>query len=372
VGWRGFPDLDLTMSHDAMMRRALALAEAGWGRVHPNPLVGAVVVRDGVVAGEGAHREFGGPHAEIEALRAAGEKARGATLYVTLEPCAHHGKTPPCTDAVVEAGVRRVVFATEDPDPAAAGGATVLAAAGLEVTAGIEREAARRQNALFLVPTERGRPFLALKYGLSLDGRIARAEGERTRVTGPAAEAEVHRLRAGFDAILVGGRTARTDDPRLTARGAVEPRVPPVRVVVSAAADLPLDSRLVATARQTPVWVVAASDAPPDAVEALEEHGVRVLQAGTATSERVLDPGSVVDRLAVAGVRTILCEGGGRLGAALLEARLVDRMYLFHAPVLYGAGGVPGFPAAAMSFEGSVVEVRQVGADTLTIVERSG
>ncbi|MFW5947805.1 MAG: bifunctional diaminohydroxyphosphoribosylaminopyrimidine deaminase/5-amino-6-(5-phosphoribosylamino)uracil reductase RibD, partial [Gemmatimonadota bacterium] len=185
------------------MARALELAEAGWGRVHPNPLVGAVVVREGAVVGEGAHREHGGAHAEVEALRAAGERARGATLYVTLEPCAHHGKTPPCTDAILEHGIARVVYAVPDPHPEAGGGAERLRAAGVAVTEGVAGPAARARNALFLRPLETGRPFVALKYGLSLDGRIAARPGERTRVTGPETEAEVHRLRAGFDAVLV-------------------------------------------------------------------------------------------------------------------------------------------------------------------------
>jgi diaminohydroxyphosphoribosylaminopyrimidine deaminase / 5-amino-6-(5-phosphoribosylamino)uracil reductase len=362
---------DATDFDHMMMRRALALAAAGWGRVHPNPLVGAVVVRDGVVVGEGAHREFGGAHAEVEALRDAGDRARGGTLYVTLEPCAHHGKTPPCTDAVVAAGVSRVVFAAEDPDPAAAGGARLLAATGIPVVGGVERAAARRQNAPFLTPLERGRPFVALKYGLSLDARIARSEGERTRVTGAAAEAEVHRLRAGFDAILVGGRTARTDDPLLTARGEIEPRVPPARVVLSADAGIPLDGRLVATAEQAPVWVLAADDAPSATVAALEGRGVRVLRVGARGERGALDPLVWVARLAEEGVRSVLCEGGGRIGQALLGARLVDRMYLFHAPVLYGASGVPAFPGTDVSFEGTVVEARRVGDDTVTIVERS-
>lgn len=351
------------------MRRALELARSGWGRVHPNPLVGAVVVRGGSVVGEGAHLEYGGPHAEVAALREAGERARGATLYVTLEPCAHHGKTPPCTDAILAAGVARVVYALADPHPTAAGGGSVLAGAGVEVVQGPEREAARRQNALFLVPFERGRPFVALKYALSLDGRIARAEGERTRVTGPEAEAEVHRLRAGFDAILVGGRTARTDDPLLTVRGPIRPRVPPVRVVLSAGADLHLGGRLATSAGETPVWLVAGDDAPHDRVSALEARGVRVLRAPAA--EGGLDPAGVIRALATEGIGAIFCEGGGRLGAALLQARLVDRLYLFHAPVLFGARGVPAFEGAGTDLDGRAVEARVLGRDTLIVVERS-
>jgi len=205
------------------MRRALELAEAGWGHVHPNPLVGAVVVRDGVVVGEGYHTAFGAPHAEVEALRAAGERARGSTVYVTLEPCAHHGKTPPCTDALLTAGAARVVYAAEDPGQDAGGGGAVLAARGVDVSAGVERAAARRQNAAFFHALERRRCYVALKYGMSLDGRLARGAGQRTVVTGPESHAQVHRLRAGFDAIMVGGETARVDDPLLTARGDIEP-----------------------------------------------------------------------------------------------------------------------------------------------------
>jgi diaminohydroxyphosphoribosylaminopyrimidine deaminase / 5-amino-6-(5-phosphoribosylamino)uracil reductase len=366
--------MDATPSRTDMgfMERALELAAMGWGRVHPNPLVGAVVVRDGAIVGEGAHREWGGPHAEVEALEAAGAAARGATLYVTLEPCAHHGKTPPCTEAIVAAGVRAVVFAAEDPDPAAAGGSAVLEAAGVEVRAGIGRDAARRQNALFLTSLELGRPFVAIKFGLSLDSRIARAPGERTRITGREAEAEVHRLRAGFDAIMVGGRTGRIDDPLLTARGEPVPRVPAVRVVVSGSADLPPDGRLAATAHETPVWLVTGADAPEDRVTALLARGVRVLYAATAAGgSGGLDPTSVVRVLAEHGVRSVLCEGGGRLASALLAARTVDRLYLFHAPVVFGEGGVPAFPGAAAQFEGRVVEAKQLGGDTLTIVDRS-
>jgi diaminohydroxyphosphoribosylaminopyrimidine deaminase / 5-amino-6-(5-phosphoribosylamino)uracil reductase len=349
------------------MRRALELAERGWGRVHPNPLVGALVVRDGVVVGEGAHLEYGGPHAEVMALRMAGPSAAGATLYVTLEPCAHHGKTPPCTEAILTAGIARVVYATDDPTTAGGGGA-ILERAGLGVSGGIEAEATRLQNALFLRPPALGRPFVALKYGLSLDARIARAEGESTRITGDEAAAEVHRLRAGFDAIMVGGRTARTDDPLLTARGAVAPRIPPARVVVTGRADLPLGGRLVATAPDVPVWLVTGPDAPDDRLRELSDRGVRVLQVDG--SGETLDPAAVAARLQQEGVRSIFCEGGGRLGAALLAARLVDRLYLFQAPVLFGCGGVPAFPGPG-GFRGRVIGVRALGRDTLTIVERS-
>ena len=358
------------MARDAdsrFMAEAVALSHAGWGRVHPNPLVGAVVVRDGEVVGAGAHREFGGPHAEVEALKDAGERAAGGTLYVTLEPCAHHGKTPPCTDAILEHGIARVVYAVSDPHPDAGGGGARLREAGVEVEVGVEAERARAANALFLVPLEEDRPFLALKFGMSLDARIAARMGEQTRVTGPEAEAEVHRLRGGYDAILVGARTARIDDPSLTVRHAPEPRLPPVRVVADPHARLPLDGTLARTADQVPVVALVGPDAPDERADALREAGVAVepVEAGPDG----LDPGAMLERLWDRGVRTILCEGGGRLGAALLEAGRVDRLYIFVAPRVFGADGVPAFPGTA-AFEGRRVDVRTVGGDALVIIDR--
>lgn len=350
------------------MGRALELAESGWGRVHPNPLVGAVVVRDGQVVGEGAHREFGGPHAEVEALQAAGDRAGGATLYVTLEPCAHHGKTPPCTDAILAAGIRRLVYAAGDPHPQAKGGAGRLAERGVAVVGGVLAERARRQNALFLQPIETGRPFLALKFGLSLDGRIARRAGERTTITGPEARAEVHRLRSGFDAVLVGARTARIDDPLLTVRDAAAPRVPPVRVIADPSASLPLESRLVQSAPEVPVLVLAAVGADPARVDALRQAGVDVLEVEPA--EGGLSMGAALHALWAAGVRTVFCEGGGRLGGALLEAAVVDRLYLLYAPVVLGVQGVPAFPGD-VGFEGERWDARAVGVDTLVTVDRT-
>ena len=355
------------------MRRALELAEAGWGRVHPNPLVGAVVVQGARVVGEGAHREYGGAHAEVEALEAAADEARGATLYVTLEPCSHHGKTPPCTDAVVRAGVRRVVFATRDPHPEAAGGAARLEEAGVEVTVGVEAERADQQNALFLHPIRTGRAFVALKFGMSVDARIARSDGQQTRVTGPEAEARVHRLRGGFDAILVGARTARIDDPLLTVREAPEPRRPPVRVVADPEARLSQESRLARTANEVPVRVLVSRDAAShedvrQRMAALQDQGIEVLEVEDGPGG--LDPGAALDRLFELGTRTVLCEGGGRLGSSLIRADRVDRLYVFRAPDLFGEDGVHAFPGP-VSFRGRVVQNTQVGRDTLTVIDRA-
>ncbi|MEJ2678252.1 MAG: bifunctional diaminohydroxyphosphoribosylaminopyrimidine deaminase/5-amino-6-(5-phosphoribosylamino)uracil reductase RibD [Gemmatimonadota bacterium] len=350
------------------MRRALELAAAGWGRVHPNPMVGAVVVRDGVVVGEGYHTAFGAPHAEVEALRAAGGRARGATVYVTLEPCAHHGKTPPCTEALAKAGVARVVFAAEDPGAEAGGGGAWLRAAGVEVTAGVERAAARRQNAAFFHALERPGCYVALKYGMSLDGRLSRRGGERMTVTGPESHAEVHRLRAGFDAIMVGGETARVDDPLLTVRGGVTPIRPPARVVLDPGATLDPGSRLVRTARDAPVIVVMAAAGQQAARRrgALEDAGVHVLETGSG--EGGLDLAGTLERLRAEGIQSVLCEGGGRLGSALLAAGLVQRLYLFMAPELYG-GGVPAFPSVGRRITGVTVDVQRYGDDVLLVVD---
>lgn len=358
------------------MRRALELAVVGWGRVHPNPMVGAVVVRDGEVVGEGYHTAFGAPHAEVEALRAAGVRARGATVYVTLEPCAHHGKTPPCTEALAKAGVARVVFAAEDPGVEAGGGGAWLRAAGVEVTAGVERAAARRQNAAFFHALERPGCYVALKYGMSLDGRLSPRAGERVTVTGPESHAEVHRLRAGFDAIMVGGETVRVDDPMLTARGAVTPIRPPARVVLDPDTMLDPGSRLVRTARDAPVIVVAAAadEQATGRRRTLEDAGVRVLEAGRG--EGGLDLAAALERLRGTGIHSVLCEGGGRLGSALLAAGLVRRLYLFVAPELYG-GGVAAFASVGRRVTGVTVDVQRYGDDVLLVVdldepERSG
>lgn len=353
------------------LRRAIALADHGWGRVSPNPLVGCVIVREGEVVGEGWHAEYGGPHAEVHALRAAGERARGATAYVSLEPCSHWGKTPPCTGALIDAGVRRVVFGGFDPNPKARGGAEVLRAAGIEVLGGVEEAAVRDQNAAFFhahSPAGAERPFVALKLALSLDARVADAGGRSVWITGEEARAEVHRLRAGYDAVAVGVGTALADDPLLTVRGAVEPRVPPVRTVFDRALRLPVDGRLVRSARQVPVWAVCAPGAPGERRRALEEAGVRVVAAAGLAAQ--------LAALREAGVRSMLVEGGAVLASALLAADAVDRMELFYAPVLIGPagaapfGGIPS-PPLADAPRWRRVDARTFGEDTrLTLARR--
>jgi diaminohydroxyphosphoribosylaminopyrimidine deaminase/5-amino-6-(5-phosphoribosylamino)uracil reductase len=353
------------------MRRALELAPRGWGRTAPNPMVGCVLVRDGQVVGEGWHAEYGRPHAEVEALRAAGEAARGATAYVTLEPCSHWGKTPPCTDGLLAAGVRRVVFAAYDPNPKASGGGEVLRAAGVDVLGGVEEQAARDVNAVFFhLHSAEGqrRPFVALKLALSLDARIADRDRHSVWITGEEARAETHRLRAGFDAVAVGIGTALADDPQLTVRGPVTPRVPPARVVLDSALRLPVDSKLVRTAREVPVIAVAGEDAPAERRRALEAAGVTVLLAG-AGIERTLET------LRQAGVRSMFVEGGAGVAGSLLRAGLVDRLHLFYAPLFLGPEGVSPFaalesPPIAGAPRWRHVATEAFGADTLVTLAR--
>jgi diaminohydroxyphosphoribosylaminopyrimidine deaminase/5-amino-6-(5-phosphoribosylamino)uracil reductase len=352
----------------AFMDRAIEIARGGWGNVHPNPLVGAVIVKNGRVVGEGWHRQFGGPHAEVTALAAAGEAARGATMYVTLEPCAHHGKTPPCTDAIVAAGIQRLVYAAADPNREAAGGARALAARGLEVAGGVRADEARALDPAFHWIHERRRPWVALKLAMSMDARISREPGRPTTVTGEAARAGTHRLRAGFDAILVGRGTVEADDPLLTARGDVRPRVPPARIVFDSQARTPTGSRLLATLDQAPVWVVCAADAPDERIEALRTAGARVLRVPADTHGIVVE--EALTTLWNEGIASILCEGGGRLAASLLERRVVGRIHLFIAPDLFGEGAVPAFPLAGVDGGWRIHELSRVGGDAYIVVDR--
>lgn len=354
------------------MKRALQLARQGWGRVHPNPLVGAVVVTEDGPAGEGFHREFGAAHAEVRALEAAGPAARGSTLYLNLEPCRHHGKTPPCTEAIVEAGVERVVVGCRDPHEEAQGGVEELRRAGIRVEVGVRAEEARRLNASFLWRQVADRPFVSLKYGLSLDAGLARREGERTQVTGRAAGRYVHRLRAGQDAVLVGRRTATVDDPELTARGEVRPRRPARRVVLDPGLRIELESRLVSTAGRVPVWVVCGAGAEPERRRRLEQAGVRVLEEALEGPGH-LDPERVVRRLAREGIASLLVEGGGRVGSSMLRSDVVDRLHLVWAPVLFGPRGVPAFPDPPETPRGRWLpeETRSLGDDLLWVLDRA-
>lgn len=349
------------------MALAIALGARGLGRVWPNPAVGCVIVQGGRILGRGWTQEGGRPHAETVALAQAGAAARGATAYVSLEPCSHHGRTPPCADALVSAGIARVVSALEDPDPRVAGrGHARLRAAGIEVTTGVMAAEAAALQAGFLSRIRLGRPMVTLKLATSFDGRIATASGESRWITGPEARHLVHAMRARHDAVLVGGGTLRADDPMLTVRGMGTVRQP-VRIVASAGLNLPL-GRLAASARDIPVWLLHGEGAPREARAAWESAGARLLQV--AQSGAGLDPAAMLLALGQQGLTRVFCEGGGRLAASLLAAGLVDEVIGFTAGLALGAGGLPslgalpeGALAEAPRF--TLIETRAVGGDVL-------
>lgn len=358
----------------AHMRAALSLAARGLGNAWPNPAVGCVLVREGRVVGRGWTQPGGRPHAETEALRRAGEAARGATAYVTLEPCAHHGRTPPCADALIAAGVARVVVATGDPDPRVAGrGIARLQQAGIAVETGLCEAEARALNAGFLRRVTRGLPLVTLKLATTLDGRIATAQGESRWITGEAARREVHRLRATHDAVLVGSGTVLADDPDLTCRLPGMQRVPPLRVVADARLRTPLSSRLVAGAATAPVWLLTAAGHDPARLAPYIAAGVSVL---TVLRERGggLSPLGILAALAHRGVTRVLVEGGGALAASLLRAGLVSRLVWFHAPGVMGAEGLPavgplGLESLAAMSRWRRLSVRPLGTDVLSEFE---
>lgn len=320
------------------MRRALELAARGWGQVSPNPLVGAVVVSDGTVIGEGWHAAYGQNHAEVMALFEASDRARGATIYVTLEPCAHHGKTPPCTDAIRRAGVARLVYAAADPNPEAKGGADLLSAAGVQVTGGIDEQAVHDLDPAFFhsfSPSGKRRPYITLKLALSQDARIADYTGRSGWLTGESARAEVHRLRAGHDAIAVGSGTVIKDDPLLTTRGFIQPRLPLRRIIFDRTLCTPPGCRIVASASEAPTTIVCERSAPADQREALESAGVQILPAD--------DLEHALQAFTEMGIRSVFCEGGAQLASALLHTDMVDRLQLFYAPLFLGPKGLDPF-----------------------------
>ena len=356
-----------------LLERAIRLGRRGWGRVHPNPMVGCVLARDGAVLAEGWHREFGGPHAEVDALERVRGSSAGTTAFVSLEPCRHHGRTAACTDELVRAGVARVVYGVADPHPEAGGGGGVLRAAGVRVEGPVWPEpAGRRENPVFFHVTRQ--PFVAIKLALSLDGKIARDSGRPTRLTGPEAVTAVHRLRAGFDAVLVGARTARADDPRLTVReGGIEPRVPPARMVVDPDGSLASERALFREPAGRAV-VFVGSDADKTALNRLERAGAHVHRVPRRGRELALGP--VLEAAGGMGIRSILCEGGGRLAGSLLAERRADRLYLFYSPLALGPGAVPGFPGP---FPEAIWEQwrlafwpARLGEDVLAVYDREG
>ena len=370
---RGGTGSSLSTSDRTWLSRAAELAQRGWGRVHPNPMVGCVLVRDGKMVGEGWHQEYGGAHAEVEAVRVAGKDARSATAYVSLEPCDHHGKTPPCTDLLLEAGVARVVFGASDPGQAASGGARRLAKAGVEVVGPSDDPGlSTHVDPVFFHTTRNSRSYVVVKLAESRDHGIAAQPGERTFLTGQEATREVHRLRMGFDAILVGGLTARIDDPRLTVREGFEARVPPTRLVLDPRAELPIEARLFKTIGEALLVIVVTSAASGSRIAALQQAGAKVEVVPAANAGADLH-----ETLAMCwnlGLRSIFCEGGGRLARALVDADLVQRLYLFRTPQLLGPESVPGLSVAVEGDGGSgwsiVGEPRRFGDDVLVTYDR--
>jgi len=392
------------MNDQAYMKLALRLAAKGAGWVSPNPMVGAVVVREGEIVGRGYHRAAGLPHAEVEALHRAGDAARGADLYVTLEPCNHQGRTPPCTQAVLNAGIRRVVIATRDPNPRVnGGGAEFLQGQGLQVEIGLLAAEARRLNEAWFKWVETGLPFVIAKAACSLDGKIATATGESQWLTGEAARAYGHQLRHQVDAILVGVGTVLADDPQLTVRmmgkgragsqdkvaqafqpvhhadiGETENRKPktenrfkdPVRVVLDSRLRLPLSARLLHLDSAAPTWIACTDAAPKDSIQAIEDLGGDVLVMPKDANGQVALP-SLLKELGRRQVQSLLVEGGAETLGSFFDQRLVDKFYFFYAPKILGGKRAPGMLAGAgvhhlgNALQARDLSIKRLGPDLL-------
>jgi diaminohydroxyphosphoribosylaminopyrimidine deaminase/5-amino-6-(5-phosphoribosylamino)uracil reductase len=362
-----------------LMLRAIELARRGEGLVEPNPMVGCVIVRDGVVVGEGWHQQFGGPHAEVHALAAAGERAKGATMVVTLEPCCHQGKTPPCTDAIIEAGIQRVVTAMRDPFPKVAGGGLKrLAAAGIDIELGLHETEAQQLNAPYLKLVTTGRPWVIAKWAMTLDGKIATRSGYSKWISGEAARQVVHQLRGRVDAIMVGRKTAQLDDPLLTARPgevvksgagptAEAPSRVATRIILDSMAGLPSFSQLVRTAGKYPTLIAAGPEAPEKELRRLAAAGCEVLPfAPPSKYERLIQ---LLDELGRRRMTNVLVEGGASLLGSMFDARQIDEVHVFIAPKLFGGQKArsplrgAGIEQVAEAFTLDNLQVQQLGDD---------
>ena len=352
------------------MQRALELAKGGIGFVSPNPAVGCVIVKDGEVVGQGYHQQFGGPHAEVEALRDAGSQAHGADLYVTLEPCCHTGKTPPCTDAVLQAGIRRVVVAVADPHPLVAGGGLErIRAAGVAVTLGVCEAEARRLNEAFFHYVATRQPFVTLKCATTLDGKIATRTGASRWITGAAAREEVHRIRHAADALLVGLGTVLHDDPLLTTRLPDGGGVNPLRVVVDSTLQLPSSAQLTTVTPHCRTLVATTERASETKQRQLEKQGVEILRLQAYDDGRV-DIEALLRVLGERGVTSLLVEGGATLSATLLRRHLIDKLVMFVAPKLIGGDGLSVMGACGVETMDQAIFLhsmtsRQVGEDLM-------
>lgn len=352
------------------MQRALDLAALALGRTSPNPVVGAVIVKNGLIVGEGYHQKAGTPHAEIHALRQAGEQARGADIYVTLEPCSHYGKTPPCADALIEAGVKRVVVAVLDPNPLVSGrGIEILKQAEITTQVGVLEQVARRLNEAFFKYVTTKRPLVSLKTAMTLDGKIATAQGSSRWITGEKARGFVHRLRNQYDAIMVGIGTVLADDPLLNTRLDDEEARDPVRIIIDGQLLLPLDSQIVKTSNRQPTLVYTSHAVEYDREAALKNKGLEIIRIDGSHDH--LDLSQVMDDLGKRDLTSVLVEGGSGLNASLLEQRLVDKLYWFIAPKMVGGVEAPGPVAGdgAKTMDEALllhdVQVQQMGADLL-------
>lgn len=350
------------------LKLALSLGRRGLGECWPNPAVGCVIVKDGLIVGRGHTRPGGRPHAERVALDQAGAAARGATAYVSLEPCAHHGQTPPCAGALIEAGIARVVAPLQDPDARVSGqGFAMLREAGIEVHVGLLADEAEADLAGFLLRVRAGRPRVTLKLATSFDGRIATASGHSQWITGPEARRWVHAARARHDAVMVGAGTARADDPMLTVRDMGVARQP-VRIVASRRLDLPLMSKLAQTAHEVPLWLCHGPDADAALTEAWQGIGAELVECDVTGGH--LNMAAVLRQLGARGLTRVFCEGGGGLAASLLSEDLVDELIGFTAGFAIGAEGLPGIGALGLDrLEGAtrfrLAEQRDVGGDVL-------
>lgn len=363
----------MPQSDDArFMALALSLGRRGLGRTWPNPAVGAVIVKDGVIVGRGWTQAGGRPHAEVEALRRAGTAARGATMYVTLEPCSHHGKSPPCADAVIAAGISRVVSALEDPNPEVAGkGHARLRAAGIAVDVGSGADEARRDHAGHILRFTKGRPHVLLKLAISADGKAGAAGRKAIAITGEAVRDRVHLLRAQSDAIMVGIGTVLADDPLLTCRLPGMAKNSPVRVIADSLLRLPLNSRLVQSAHDVPIWTLTGTRAPQEAEFKLLASGVEVLRSPGSTEP--LDLKEALELLAAKGITRLMVEGGPTLAAAFLASDLVDEAILFHSAKVVGPDGVDALDGPAMTAlrqRLNRISSNQVGPDRQETFER--
>jgi diaminohydroxyphosphoribosylaminopyrimidine deaminase/5-amino-6-(5-phosphoribosylamino)uracil reductase len=362
------------------MQAALALARRGLGNVWPNPAVGCVIVKDGIVVGRGWTQPGGRPHAETEALARAGAAARGATAYVSLEPCSHSGQTGPCADALIGAGISRVVAAMVDPDARVSGrGLARLQEAGIFVESGLMAEQAQSLNRGFLTRLADGRPMVTLKLATSLDGRIAAHNGDSQWITEEDTRAFAHGLRASHDAIAIGSGTAATDDPHLTCRLPGLPPRPPVRIVFDSRLQLPLTRQLIVTARTVPTWIVALAETVEESAveraEALRALGVELIATSAGRSGRI-SVAEALQALGKAGLTRLLVEGGGKLAASFLAEDLVDELALFRGPSVIGGDGIPaiaglGLERVADASRFQLTDSRRLGADTFEAYRRA-